>query len=129
MKGTLQLKNSRNGTLRFSSRSQRLRAAYVVGAPATGVRRRTRCRCKERELRDLQKRISKEVESLIARIKGKNFLLGAREIEIKSFKQTTEQRIEELKNIIKKPCQEGSSIERGALQVSFLVDYGKEKLF
>jgi len=46
-----------------------------------------------------------------------------------SFKQTTEQRIEEMENIIKKPCQEGSSIERGALLESFLVDNGKEKLF
>jgi len=36
-------------------------------------------------LSKLSKRISKEVESLIARIKGKNFLLGAREIEIKGF--------------------------------------------
>jgi chaperonin cofactor prefoldin len=60
---------------------------------------------RERELQELQKRISAEFEGLRAEIKGKDLLLAARE------------------NLLQ---NQGGSKKRGARLVSFLVDIGKK---
>lgn len=62
---------------------------------------------RERELQDLQRRISAEFENLRAGIKEREVLLAARGTEVKSLKQTM-------------------GVRRATRLVSFLVDIGKK---
>ncbi|MFQ5850463.1 MAG: hypothetical protein ACE5JU_07720 [Candidatus Binatia bacterium] len=78
---------------------------------------------KEREFQDLQKRISAEVESVMAKNKERDLLVAAKEVEMKNFKQTVEARIEELERLVKRQT-EGK--KRGNRLVSFLVDIGRK---
>jgi len=78
---------------------------------------------RERELQDLQKRMSAEFENLKAEIRERELLLAAREMEVKSLKQTMGARIEELENLAK---NQAGGMRRTNRLVSFLVDIGKK---
>ncbi|MFQ5849694.1 MAG: hypothetical protein ACE5JU_03785 [Candidatus Binatia bacterium] len=78
---------------------------------------------RERELQDLQKRMSEEVENLVAGIREKDLLLAATEMELKSFKQTIGARVEELEILVKNQAR---GKKMGTRMLSFLVDTGKK---
>lgn len=77
---------------------------------------------REREAKDFEKRLAEEVQGLRAEIRGKDVVLGAKEMEIEMIKQTMGGRIEELENLTKK--RPGGNRKTTRL-VSFLVDLGK----
>ena len=77
---------------------------------------------RERELQDLQKRISMEFENLKAKTEERDLFLAAKETEIKSLKPSMGSR-EEWENLTR--SQAGKK-KRAARLVSFLVDIGKK---
>lgn len=77
---------------------------------------------RDRELREGQKSISKEVASLDTGMREKGLLLAVREVEIKSFKQAIETRIEALEVLVKR---QSKGTKKRSRMFSFLVDAGK----
>ena len=78
---------------------------------------------RERELQELQKKISEEFEKLRSEIRERDILPASREIDVRGLKQRLGARTEELKNFAKN--QLGARRRTNRL-VSFLVDIGKK---
>ena len=77
---------------------------------------------KERELKELEKKIYGELEKLLDEIKQRDLLLAAREVELRSLKQGLASRLDELEGLVTKR----SGGRKAARLVSFLVDIGKK---
>ena len=76
---------------------------------------------KERELRELEKKIYAEVEKLLPEIKQRDLFPAPREVELGNLKQNLGARLGELGNLVNKR----SAGRKAARLVSFLVDIGK----